>query len=99
MYQLTTPLIVIHTDIDLTGMDDVELTIKDTLGTTLCFHKSNLTISADTVEITLTQQQTQQLKIGIIKMQLRYINGGSIPEPSNVMETKLKSILSQGVLQ
>lgn len=96
MYQLTTPLIVIHTDIDLTGMDDVELTIKDTFGTTLCFHKSNLTISADTVEITLTQQQTQQLKTGIIKMQLRYINGGSVPEPSNVMETMLKSILSQG---
>lgn len=99
MYKLTTPLIAIEVDKDLTDADDVELTISDNQNHVLYFHKTNLEITASLVTVTLTQEQTNTLRSGNISLQLRYIKDGLVPEPSNIMTTPLKSILSQEVLQ
>ena len=99
MYKLTTPLIAIEVDKDLTAADDVELTISDNHNRVLYFHKTNLEITASLVTVTLTQEQTNTLWFGNISLQLRYIKDGLVPEPSNIMTTTLKSILSQEVLQ
>lgn len=98
MYKLTTPLIAIEVDKDLTDADDVELTISDTMNHFLYFHKTNLEITASLVTVTLTQEQTNTLWSGNIFLQLRYIKDGLVPEPSNIMTTTLNSILSQEVL-
>jgi hypothetical protein len=98
MYKLTTPHIAIEVDKDLTDADDVELTISDTVNHFLYFHKPDLTITPSIVSVTLTQEQTNQLWSGIIFMQLRYLKNGLVPEPSNLIETTLKSVLSQEVL-
>lgn len=98
MYKLTTPLIAIEVDKDLTDSDDVELTISDTQNHFLYFHKTELEITASLVTVTLTQEQTNTLWSGNISLQLRYIKNGLVPEPSNIMITTLKSILSQEVL-
>lgn len=98
MYKLTTPLIAIEVDKDLTDADDVELTISDTMNHFLYFHKPDLEITASLVTVTLTQEQTNTLRSGNISLQLRYIKDGLVPEPSNIMATTLKSILSQEVL-
>lgn len=98
MYKLTTPLIGIEVDKDLTDADDVELTISDTMNHFLHFHKPDLAITPSIVSVTLTQEQTNQLWPGSIFMQLRYLKNGLVPEPSNIMTTTLKSILSQEVL-
>ena len=98
MYKLTTPLIAIEVDKDLTDADDVELTISDTRNRFLYFHKPDLTITPSIVSVTLTQEQTNQLCPGSIFMQLRYLKNGLVPEPSNLIITHLKSILSQEVL-
>ena len=98
MYKLTTPLIAIEVDKDLTDADDVELTISDTQNHVLYFHKTNLEITASLVTVTLTQEQTNALWSGDISLQLRYIKDGLVPEPSNIMTTTLKPILSQEVL-
>ena len=97
MYKLTTPLIAIEVDKDLTDSDDVELTISDTQNHFLYFHKTELEITASLVTVTLTQEQTNTLWSGNISLQLRYIKNGLVPEPSNIMITTLKSILSQEV--
>lgn len=98
MYKLTTPLIAIEVDKDLTDADDVELTISDMQNHFLYFHKENLEITPSLISVTLTQEQTNQLWSGSIFMQLRYLKNGLVPEPSNIMTTTLKSILSQEVL-
>ena len=98
MYKLTTPLIAIEVDKDLTDADDVELTISDTRNHFLYFHKEDLEITPSLISVTLTQEQTNQLWSGSIFMQLRYLKNGLVPEPSNLIETMLKSILSQEVL-
>lgn len=98
MYKLTTPLVAIEVDKDLTDADDVELTISDAQNHFLYFHKTDLEITASLVTVTLTQEQTNTLRSGNISLQLRYIKDGLVPEPSNIMTTTLKSILSQEVL-
>lgn len=98
MHKLSTPLIAIEVDVDLQDKDDVELTISDARNHILYFHKNELTITPFLVSVTLTQEQTNQLWTGKIYMQLRYIKDGLVPEPSNVMETTLQSILSKEVL-
>ena len=54
MYKLTTPLIAIEVDKDLTDADDVELTISDTVNHFLYFHKPDLAITPSIVSVTLT---------------------------------------------
>jgi hypothetical protein len=98
VYKLTTPLIAIEVDKDLTDSDNVELTISDTQNHVLYFHKEDLEITPSLISVTLTQEQTNTLRPGKILLQLRYIKDGLIPEPSNTMTTTLKSILSQEVL-
>lgn len=98
MYKLTTPLIAIEVDKDLTDSDDVELTISDTQNHVLYFHKEDLEITPSLISVTLTQEQTNTLWSGNISLQLRYIKDGLVPEPSNIMTTTLKSILSREVL-
>jgi hypothetical protein len=98
VYKLTTPLIAIEVDKDLTDSDNVELTISDTQNHVLYFHKEDLEITPSLISVTLTQEQTNTLRPGNILLQLRYIKDGLVPEPSNTMTTTLKSILSQEVL-
>lgn len=98
MYKLTTPLIAIEVDKDLTDSDDVELTISDTQNHILYFHKEDLEITPSLISVTLTQEQTNTLSSGNISLQLRCIKDGLVPEPSNIMTTTLKTILSREVL-
>ena len=81
MYKLTTPLIGIEVDKDLTDADDVELTISDTMNHFLHFHKPDLAITPSIVSVTLTQEQTNQLWPGSIFMQLRYLKKWACAEP------------------
>jgi hypothetical protein len=98
VYKLTTPLIAVEVDKDLTDSDNVELTISDTQNHVLYLHKEDLEITPSLISVTLTQEQTNTLRSGNVLLQLRYIKDGLVPEPSNIMTATLKSILSQEVL-
>ena len=79
MWQGTTPTIEIKTDINLTPMAQVQLTIEDRKGNRLTINQEELTISEDTVTFQLSQKESLSLSPGRVRLQLRVkTNNGDV---------------------
>ena len=68
MWQGTTPTIEIQTDIDLTPMALVQLTIEDKKKNRLTINQEELAISEDTVTFQLSQKESLSLSPAISRL-------------------------------
>lgn len=95
----TTPTIIIDTEVDLTLYDAVWLTIEDNKGTEITIEDESLTITADSITATLTQEQTLALTAGALYIQIRALSPDGIAIASDIMFCTLDSILKDGVIE
>ena len=98
MWQGTTPTIEIKTDIDLTPMAQVQLTIEDRKGNRLTINQEELTISEDTVTFQLSQKESLSLSPGRVRLQLRVKTNDGDVLASNIMLGDLQYPVYKGEL-
>ena len=98
MWQGTTPTIEIKTDIDLTPMAQVQLTIEDRKGNWLTINQEELTISEDTVTFQLSQKESLSLSPGRVRLQLRVKTNDGDVLASNIMLGDLQYPVYEGEL-
>lgn len=98
MWQGTTPTIEIKTDIDLTPMAQVQLTIEDRKGNRLTINREELTISEDTVTFQLSQKESLSLFPGRVRLQLRVKTNDGDVLASNIMFGDLQYPVYEGEL-
>lgn len=98
MWQGTTPTIEIKTDIDLTPMAQVQLTIEDRKGNRLTINQEELTISEDTVTFQLSQKESLSLFPGRVRLQLRVKTNDGDVLASNIMLGDLQYPVYEGEL-
>lgn len=98
MWQGTTPTIEIKTDIDLTPMAQVQLTIEDRKGNRLTINQEELTISEDTVTFQLSQKESLSLSPGRVRLQLRVKTNDGDVLASNIMLGDLQYPIYEGEL-
>ncbi len=98
MWQGTTPTIEIKTDIDLTPMAQVQLTIEDRKGNRLTINQEELTISEDTVTFQLSQKESLSLSPGRVRLQLRVKTNDGDVLASNIMLGDLQYPVYEGEL-
>ena len=91
MRQGTTPTLAVETDVDLSAMDALELSIRDSSGTVLTFNGGDLEIDGRTAKLTLSQADTFELSPGYLSIQLRARIGVDVIA-SDIMRTRLESI-------
>lgn len=96
MWQGTTPTIEIQTDIDLTPMAQVELTIEDRKGKSLVLSREDLTITEEEVTFRLSQSDSLNLSAGRVRLQLRVQTKGGDVMASNIMYGDLKFPVYEG---
>ena len=98
MWQGTTPTIEIKTDINLTPMAQVQLTIEDRKGNRLTINQEELTISEDTVTFQLSQKESLSLSPGRVSLQLRVKTNDGDVLASNIMLGDLQYPVYEGEL-
>lgn len=98
MWQGTTPTIEIKTDINLTPMAQVQLTIEDRKGNRLTINQEELTISEDTVTFQLSQKESLSLSPGRVRLQLRVKTNDGDVLASNIMLGDLQYPVYKGEL-
>ena len=98
MWQGTTPTIEIKTDINLTPMAQVQLTIEDRKGNRLTTNQEELTISEDTVTFQLSQKESLSLSPGRVRLQLRVKTNDGDVLASNIMLGDLQYPVYEGEL-
>ena len=98
MWQGTTPTIEIQTDIDLTPMAQVQLTIEDRKGNRLTINQEELTISEDAVTFQLSQKESLSLSPGRVRLQLRVKTNDGDVLASNIMLGDLQYPVYEGEL-
>jgi len=98
MWQGTTPTIEIKTDINLTPMAQVQLTIEDRKGNRLTINQEELTISEDTVTFQLSQKESLSLSPGRVRLQLRVKTNDGDVLASNIMLGDLQYPVYEGEL-
>lgn len=96
----TTPFVTIQTDQDLTRYAYVVFTIEDRSGTEVDVdsNSGNMEVTASSVVVKLTQDQTLSLAKGAVKMQLRAVDHGGNAIASNIMQGNLEDVLKDGVI-
>ena len=98
MWQGTTPTIEIKTNINLTPMAQVQLTIEDRKGNRLTINQEELTISEDTVTFQLSQKESLSLSPGRVRLQLRVKTNDGDVLASNIMLGDLQYPVYEGEL-
>jgi len=98
MWQGTTPTIEIQTDIDLTPMALVQLTIEDKKKNRLTINQEELAISEDTVTFQLSQKESLSLSPGRVRLQLRVKTKDGDVLASNIMHGDLQYPVYEGEL-
>ena len=98
MWHGTTPTIEIKTDIDLTPMAQVQLTVEDRKGNRLTINQEELTISEDTVTFQLSQKESLSLSPGRVRLQLRVKTNDGDVLASNIMLGDLQYPVYEGEL-
>lgn len=94
----TTPTITITTDTNLTGYPTVILTIRDHSTGGLDLQKSALSITATSVTVTLTQEQTLGFAAGDLRFQIRAVDSTGNAIASNYMYSRLDDVLKDGAV-
>ena len=98
MWQGTTSTIEIQTDIDLTPMALVQLTIEDKKKNRLTINQEELAISEDTVTFQLSQKESLLLSPGRVRLQLRVKTKDGDVLASNIMLGDLQYPVYEGEL-
>lgn len=93
----TTPTIEITVPIDLRD-DNVYLTFIQDEIVVLELNETEFTVEEDSISVPLTQENTFRMKVGPIKMQIRYVAPDGSSDVSNVMETEIVRVYKNGVL-
>ena len=60
---------------------------------------SDLTITENTIEHQLTQEETLLLRPGTVKIQIRYVKEDGTADASNIISTTSEDILKDGVIE
>lgn len=93
----TTPTNTFEVDRDLT---EARVYVTYSQMGKVVIEKTNedLTITADSIECTLSQEDTLALKDGIVEIQIRYITELGAADASDIMRTTAERILKDGVI-
>ena len=94
----TTPTHTFSTDISLVGAEVLFVTYKQLTKTVLEKTVRDVTIKEDSVEVTLTQQETLRFKEGDVEMQIRARMPDESAWVSNIMHTTTEKLLKGGVI-
>lgn len=95
----TTPTITITTDMDLTSAEVVYVTFRQDAYQVVEKEKADLTITAESVELELSQKETLKFKDNQsveFQVRARFADGTAVK--SNVMKTTVTRILKDGVI-
>lgn len=102
MFRGTTPTLIfeLDTDLDLTAMSQVWVTIKDALGRPFNWEIDRLTLDNEHKRITLalTQQETLAMIPGIAHVQIRMLTSDGVALTTYVEKFPLHMILKEGVI-
>lgn len=101
MVRGTTPYVEINTDLDLSDMDYVVLTIQDSTGTEVSIDNSSgmMEVTPEKITVKLTQDQTFALSEGDLQMQVRASSeDGTHAVASNIMYSYLENVLYEEVI-
>lgn len=58
----------------------------------------DMTITENTISVTLTQEETLAFQEGTISMQIRYVMADGKADKSDIMQTRADKILKEGVI-
>lgn len=95
----TTPIHTFTTDIDLTDAEVIYITYEQTGAVVMEKQKEDLTITADSISVKLTQEETLTFTLGKpVEMQIRAKFADGTAVASQVMQTKADVILKEGVI-
>ena len=91
----TTPVNTFTTGIDLTGCTIFVTYAQDGA---IVFEKTgaDLTVTATTVQVRLSQAETLALHPGRVEIQIRYIDAFGVADASNIINTTAERIIKDG---
>ena len=95
----TTPTHTFNTDIDLSEASVIWLTYKQNGKVLFTKEISDMTITAESISVTLTQEETLMFETDRnvkIQIRARFSDGSAIA--SNVIQTSANAILKEGVI-
>ena len=58
----------------------------------------DLTVTAESIELTLTQEETLRFKSGEVLIQIRYVMPNGTADASNIIRTTAERIIKDGVI-
>lgn len=95
----STPTLSFAVNLDLTTAT-VYITFKQSYETLLdkCSTDSSMTVTADTITLSLTQEETVALESGACQCQIRYKMPSGVAGASDIMTVDVKDILKDGVI-
>lgn len=98
MIRGTTPTHIFNVNVDLTDADVIYITYKQSDSIVVEKEKSDCTITADSVSVTLSQEDTLKFNTAAVEIQIRarFPDGSAIA--SNIMQTTATRILKGGVI-
>lgn len=102
MFRGTTPTLIfeLDTDLDLTSLSQVWVTIKDAFGREFTWDITKVTLDNDHKRITLTLTQAETLIMipGIARAQIRMLTTDGVALTTYVEKFLLNTILKEGVI-
>lgn len=102
MFRGTTPTFIfeLDTDLDLTELSQVWVTIRDVLGRPFNWDISRVTIDNEhkRISLTLTQQETLQMIPGVGHVQIRMLMSGNVALTTFAEKILINPILKEGVI-
>ena len=103
MYRGTTPTFVfqLDSDIDLSGLAQIWVTISDGSGYKKTWDITNVTIDNVKKEImlTLTQEETLALALGNALVQIRFLTSDDVALTTACTTLNIQDVLKEGVIE
>ena len=101
MYRGTTPTIQINVNgsDDLTSYKSIYVTFKQMPSVLIEKTKEEMSVSSDSVSITLSQEDTLKFSPGPVMIQLRAVDESGTAIASNITTIHAERILKEGVIE
>ena len=95
----TTPTIILSTNADLTGYDEIWVTFSQSNQIVIDkkLSLSQVTVATDSISVPLSQTDTLALGTGDVKIQVRALDGQNAIA-SDIVSTTVGAILKEGVI-
>lgn len=94
----STPTNTFAVDIDLTGAT-VFISYEQKGGVVLEKTGDDLTVTADSITLDLTQEDTLKFATGEVLIQIRYVFPNGAADASNIIKTTFERIIKDGVIE